>query len=124
MRHAIEHVRKGVWAPAVMVWDDLAGTLEWTRGPDVEDPMNPILMQAVVDSVERVRREGRIVLQTEPEPHRFVLEDAAHDPADFLRLIDYEQGWIRCGDVRLPPSLQDVEMTPPEVFDLPPGVIA
>lgn len=107
-----------------MVWDDIAGTLEWTRRPDRDDPMNLVRMQAVADSIDRARREGRIVLQTQPEPFRFVLEDAAHDPADFLRLIDYEQGWIRCGDVRLPPTLQDVEMTPPEVFALPTGVIA
>ncbi len=86
--------------------------------------MNPIMMQAVVDLVDRARREGRVVLQTAPEPYRYVLEDAAHDPADFLRLIDYHNGCVRCGDVRLPPSLQDVEMTPPEVFELPPGVIA
>lgn len=107
-----------------MVWDDELGTLEWTRRPAVEDPMDPIRMQEMVDLVDRARREGRTVLQTEPEPYRYVLEDAAHDPADFLRLIDYHNGCVRCGDVRLPPSLRSVEMTPPEVFELPAGVIA
>ena len=108
-----------------MVWDDVAGTLEWTREPENPPSSSHFLVrQGLTAAVERARREGRIVLQTEPEPYRYVLEDAAHDPADFLRLIDYEIGCVRCGDVRLPPSLRDVEMTRAEVFELPPGVVA
>ncbi len=125
MRHLIQWVDR--WEPAVMVWDDEAGTLGWTAQPAEPHPsrFTPELMEELVQAVDGARVEGRMVLHTPPEKIRFVLEDPAHDPADFLRLIDEECGCIRCEDVRLPASLKDVAMTPPEkIFELPLGTVA
>ena len=77
MRHSIEWLDD--WAPAVMVWDDAAGTLEWLREPDDADSATYTLMEELVDLVERARREGPIVFPPDLFAP-FVLNDAAHDP--------------------------------------------
>jgi hypothetical protein len=143
VRHEIEYLQESVWAPAVVVWDDVAGTLEWTRGPDRENSIDPIRMQGLVDLLDLVRNapaghddprwdldflgNGRITIEYWGAPivSPLTLDDAAHDPADFLRLFDWDTSAVRCGDVRLPASLRDVEMTPaPPLPELPGDEIA
>lgn len=120
MRHLIEWVDD--WAPAAMVWDDAAGTLDWVREPDDADPATLILVQELVDLVDRARREGPVAFPPDLFAP-FVLNDAAHDAADFLGLLDFRTGAIRRGDVRLPRSLQGVELTVREYPTPPPAII-
>ena len=122
MKHAIEWT--GVWSPAVMAWEDEDGTLAWEREPAELTPFTRELMDALVAGVAAAREQGPVVLETPPAPYRYELEDAAHAPADFLRLVDHSVGGVRTRSVRLPPSLQGAEMTPAIEFSLPAGAIA
>ncbi len=55
----------------------------------------------------------------------FRLEDPAHNPADFLRLIHFfgNLGVPYPERIRLPESLRGVEQTPPLPDDTPPGAV-
>ena len=122
MRHRLEWT--DVWRSAAAIWDDEAGTLEFVSDPAELTPFTRELMQRLVDVVDEARERGRTVIQWAPEPHRYVLEDPAHNAADFLRLIvEYGAGSPGNG-LRLPDSLRDVEMTPAEELELPLGVVA
>lgn len=55
----------------------------------------------------------------------YVLEDPAHNPADFLALILelHDLGSPHRDRVQLPPTLRGVEPTPPLPDDTPPGAL-
>lgn len=138
MRHEIEWLPRpdlphgGSWTGAILAWDDVAGTLEWARRPQVPDE-HPRTREAFMEDFLRFldtpSDQGRVVIDERgratidndgfPVGH-IVLEDPAHDRADFLSLLLYYEGGSH---LRMPSSLQGVRPTPPEPFDPDPGLI-
>ena len=104
-----------------MIWDDEAGTLTLLSLPEPAHRFSRDVFNGYAALVDRAREFGRLIDHVLDDDNLFlVLDDAAHDPADFLALIT---AW---GDI-LPPSLQGIEPTRARSFkswnDLPLGLI-
>jgi len=91
-----------------IVWDDAAGTVEGSHYK--AKSLNKRLKQP-------------FPLEYGDETSYCVLQDPAHDPADFLALLAVALLTLQPPEVMLPDSLKDIEPTPSEFLTVPPGAI-
>ena len=134
MKHVIEKTR-GLDAGSHMVWDDEAGTVVFENLPEPPDGYAELLQEYARTWTDymNVARHAPIPLYWPRHGKHYNVDNAAHDPADFLLLLYYDggraEGWEKyfghsmAPNLVLPPSLANVVPTaaPPALPEPPPG---